>query len=45
MFESASATVPYSNYLEDIFLLADPAENYYHSNPKMTVSNQFVRVL
>jgi Concanavalin A-like lectin/glucanases superfamily/Viral BACON domain len=45
MLESASATVPYSNYLKNLSLLADPAENYYHSNPKMTVSNQFVHVL
>jgi hypothetical protein len=45
MLGSASATVPYSNYLKNLSLLADPAENYYHSNPKMTVSNQFVHLL
>ena len=29
MLGSASATVPYSNYLKNLSLLADPAENYY----------------
>jgi len=40
-----AAVVPYSNYLKNLSLLADPNTDYIHENPKIAVSGQFVHIV